>query len=499
MAAEFSFGTLNYLILFAYLCLMLGIGLRLSRRQTSTEEYFLAGRRMPWLVVALSMFASLTSSITYMGVPGTVYDENTSFVLAAIISPIVAPFLIYLFYPFYRRLKVTTSYEYVERRYGSEARYAVCTLFLLARLGWLGTVIYVPAMTLSVVTGIDLTLAILLMGILATTYTVMGGLAAVLWTDVLQFVILMGGALWVALELIQGIPGGVSGILEVGSQAGRVRIAEWTPSLYEMTAPVILVSYFFQYMQEYGTDQVTVQRLLAVKTFRGMVKSVVFNSFIDFFILVLLTFVGLGLFVYFQQHPQELAPGLGRNQILPFYIMAALPQGVSGLVITGIFAAAMSSMDSGINSVTTVVINDFIKPLRKGVGDERSAVRLARMCALALGTFATVVSFIVSYIEDILQASQTFLGLFSGPVLALFLLGILTRRANFRGWLVGTVLALSATLWVQISTEVHWIWYFMISFTTAASSGFAFSLVLREDKADRSLTLWGRSALGPLE
>ena len=499
MESQFSFGTLNYLILLSYLALMLGIGFRLSRKQTSTEEYFLAGRRRPWFVVALSMFASLTSAITYMGVPGTVYAENTSIVLAAIISPLVAPFLVFLFYPFYRRLKVTTSYEYIQRRYGDGARYSASVLFLLARLGWLGTVIYVPALTLSVVTGIDLTLAILLMGVLATVYTVLGGLAAVLWTDVLQFAILIGGALWVALELIQAVDGGIGGILVFGSQAGRVQLANWTPSLYELSAPVILVSYFFQYMQDYGTDQVTVQRLLAVKTFKGMVKSVFFNSFIDFFIITLLTFIGLGLFVYFQQNPEALAPGIERNQILPFYIMAVLPQGVSGLVITGIFAAAMSSMDSGINSVTTVVVNDFIKPLREQQGDERSDVRLARMCTLVLGTFATLVSFVVAYIEDILQASQTFLGLFSGPVLALFLLGILTRRANFRGWLVGTVLGLSGTLWIQIFTEVHWIWYFLISFTVTTSAGFLFSLLLEESKADRRLTLWGRSQLGPLD
>ncbi len=169
------------------------------------------------------------------------------------------------------------------------------------------------------------------------------------------------------------------------------------------------------------------------------------------------------------------------------------------MVITGIFAAAMSSMDSGINSVTTVVVNDFIKPLRKQQGDERSDVRLARMCTLVLGTFATLVSFVVAYIEDILQASQTFLGLFSGPVLALFLLGVLTRRANFRGWLIGAVLALSGTLWIQVFTEVHWVWYFLISFTVATSAGFLFSLLLEESKADRKLTLWGRSQLGPLE
>jgi len=126
-------------------------------------------------------------------------------------------------------------------------------------------------------------------------------------------------------------------------------------------------------------------------------------------------------------------------------------------------------------------------------------VRLARMCTLALGTFATMVSFIVAYIEDILQASQTFLGLFSGPVLALFLLGILTRRANFRGWLIGTGLGLSGTLWVQVFTEVHWIWYFLISFTITISAGFLFSFLFEEDREDRELTLWGRSQLGHLE
>ena len=179
--------------------------------------------------------------------------------------------------------------------------------------------------------------------------------------------------------------------------------------------------------------------------------------------------------------------------------MAVLPQGISGLVITGIFAAAMSSMDSGINSVTTVVVTDFIKPLRKRSHDKKSDVRLARRCTLALGAFATSVSFVVSYIEDILKASQTFLGLFTGPVLALFLLGILTRRANFRGWLIGTVLALSATIWVQTSTQIHWIWYFQISFTIATSAGLLFSLLLGGSKADRALTLWGRSQLGHLE
>jgi len=509
--AEPTFGLLNYMILFAYLAVMVGIGLRLSGKQKTTEDYFLAGRKMPWVVVALSMFASLTSAITYMGVPGTVFRENTSFVIGAVVSPILAPFLVILFYPFYRRLKVTTTYEYIDRRYGRQARGAVSGLFVLARLGWLGTVIYVPALALSVVTGINIYIAIALMGILATAYTVMGGLSAVLWTDVIQFMVLIGGAILVAVTLTLKVPGGIAGIFTIADQYNHLGLAEWDLDLFRMSAPIVLVSFFLSYMQDYGTDQVTVQRLLAVKTFRGMVKSVFFNSMCDFFVLLLLCFVGLGLFAYFQTYPAALPerfadPGT-KNQILPYYIMHALPQGLSGLIITGIFAAAMSSMDSGINSLSTVLVNDFIKPLRPTMGDERSNVMLARVLTLAVGAFATGVSFVVSQIEDILQASSTFLSLFAGPILALFLLGILTRRTNFWGWLVGTAVAIPATLWFQnheflvngVPTKVHWTYYFPFAFGIALIVGLVASLVIGGPKADPKLTLWGRSKLAQID
>ena len=151
-----TFGLLNYAVLVGYLTVMVVIGLRFSGKQKTTEDYFLAGRRMPWLVVGMSMFASLTSAISYMGIPGTAYNENASFIVLGLSSILVSPILVVVFYPFYRHLNVTTSYEYVLRRYGKLAHYSVSGLFLLARLGWLGTVIYAPALALSVVTDIPL-------------------------------------------------------------------------------------------------------------------------------------------------------------------------------------------------------------------------------------------------------------------------------------------------------------------------------------------------------
>ena len=370
-----DFGTLNYAILIAYLIVSVGIGCLFAGKQRTTEDYFLAGRNMPWLVVGMSMFASLSSAISYLGIPGTAYKENISLLMMAVISPIVAPFLIIVFYPFYRALHVTTSYEYILQRYGQQARFTVAVLFLLARLGWLGAVLYAPAMTLSVVTGIDLSVAILA-------------------------------------------------------------------------------------------------------------------------IVSLLLFVGLGLFAYYHSFPNALVEEIRGDRVLPYYIIHTLPPGVSGLLITAIFAAAMSSIDSGINSMTTVVVTDLVKPLRTICQTEQHDITLARMLTLLLGSLATGVAFYVSEIEQIVKASSAFLGLFAGPILALFLLGMLTRRANFHGWLAGVLTAIPATIWLQHGTNVHFVYYFPFCFAISGCVGYVASVVVDVfgggSTAGRNLTIWDR-------
>lgn len=487
---EIEFGTINYCVLGVYLAAMIGIGIFFSGRQKSTEDYFLAGRNMPWLVVGMSMFASLTSAVTYMGVPTMAYSDNISILFGVMISPVVAPILIIIFYPFYHRLHVTTSYEYILHRYGREARFAVSTLFILARLGWLGTVIYAPALALSVVTGINVWLAIVLMGLLATIYTSLGGLAAVLWTDVAQFIILAGGAVWIAVSLILKVDGGFAQIIATATEAGRLDVFHWKIDFYKMTATAAAVSYFFSFMQDYGTDQVTVQRLLAVKNSRGVAKAVIFNSINDVVITAMLLFIGLGLFAYYKGLPGGLDESIAGDQILPYYIVSALPAGVSGLIITAIFAAAMSSMDSGINSVATVIMNDFVKPLRKKARSDRADVTLSRILTVVLGCFATLVAFYASTLGSIVKSWSTFMSMFAGPILAIFLMGILTRRGNFTGWLIGCFASVSATWYVQHETDVHWIYYFPLAFGVTFVVGLTASLIADQPLAKKDLTLW---------
>ena len=286
------FDTWNYLILIVYMAVLVAIGLRFSGRQKSTKDYFLGGRNLPWLAVGMSMFASITSASSFIGIPGIAYRENVALIFLGFTSPVVVPFLVYIFYPFYRNLGVTTTYEYIDRRYGRPARYAVSGLFCLARLGWLGVVIYSPSLALSVVTGMNLSLCLLLIGTIATAYAMLGGISAVIWTDVLQFIMLVGGATWVGVSLVQEVPGGYSGIMEIASTTSRLHIWEGGLDPFQMTGIAVVISYFFQLMQDYGTDQVAVQRLLTIKDLKGMAKAAFFNSLSDLFIVALLLFVG---------------------------------------------------------------------------------------------------------------------------------------------------------------------------------------------------------------
>jgi len=486
-----AFSALNYAILFVYMAAMLAIGGLFARRQKTTEEYFLAGRRMPWLIVAMSMFASLTSAVTYMGLPAAAYTENISLIVVCVVSPLLAPVLIRVFYPVFCRLRVTTSYEYIGLRFGRRARFAVSALFILARLGWLGTVIYAPAIALSVVTGLPLWAAIVLMGLVATGYTVLGGITADIWTDVVQFLIMVIGAAWLAATLVARVPGGLAGIFSAAADAGRLHVFNTRLSLFEMSGWMVAVTFFFQLMQDYGTDQTTVQRLMTTSDLRGVTKAILFNAATDAILIALLLFLGIGMFAYYAAFPGLLPEGVAGDRILPYYIIHALPDGVSGLLVTAIFAAAMSSMDSGISSLSTVIVSDFVRPLRRAARPDQDDLRLARLLTFALGALATGVAFFVSSFTHVIQAYTTIISLFSGPVLALFLLGLFAPRASFGGWLAGAAAAIPATLAIQYIARVHWVYYFPFAFGVTFLVGLFASFLRPGPAAPDALVLRG--------
>ncbi|MCF7973254.1 MAG: sodium/solute symporter [Phycisphaerae bacterium] len=476
-----EFGTLNTVVLTTYLAAMVWIGIVLAGRQKTSDDYFLAGRNMPWLAVGMSMFASLTSATTFMGVPAFAYTHNMAMIFGVAMSLVAAPILARLFYPFYRKHRVTTSYEYILMRFGPGARYAVSALFVLGRLGWLGIVIYAPAKAMNVASGMSLYLAIGLMGFLAVFYTVLGGLSAVIWTDVVQFVILVGGAIWLAVSLVDQVPGGAGQIIEAARQAQKFDVFDWQ-DMSRLTAFSAMIGWFFVFLNDYGTDQVTVQRLMAVRTDKGVTWAIVFNAVNDLLINGLLIFIGLGLFAYFAAFPERLGEDAGKDGILPFYIMHSLPPGVSGLMITAIFAAAMSSVDSGINSLSTVLINDYVRPLKRHPIDAHGEMTLARVLTVALGVFSVLAAVFAASIGNIVQMWMGIVGLFAAPVLSIFVLGMLTRTARFSGWLLGALCSIGLILFIQYdhADQIMEVWYFPLSFAVTTCLGYVASRIINE-------------------
>lgn len=491
-----QFGALNSLILLLYLGAMLAVGFIISRRQKSGDDYFLAGRRLPWWAVGMSMYASLTSAMTYIGLPNLAFKSNVTFLAAALASPLVAPIILILFYSWYQRLGVSTAYEYLEYRFGRAGRLSAASLFILSRLGWLGTVIYAPSLAFSVASGIDVAWCIVMMAVLATLYTAMGGLSAVVWTDVIQFVILIGGAVWIAVSLSSSIPGGVTGILTYAADNDHLGLADWHFNWFEMTMPIVLIHFFFQMMQEYGCDQVTVQRLMATGSYRGMVKAVSMNALVDMFIITTLLFIGLGLFAYYGGPGEHVLPAEVQTQkVLPYYIMNALPAGISGLLITAIFAAAMSSMDSGLNSISSVIIKDFMEPFGAKLNDAHT-LRLGRALTVVLGVVAMLSAFWSNSIGGIVKAFMTYMSLFSAPVLALFLLGALTRRGHFWGWLLSAVITIGVMLILQKMTfdgqSINEMYFFPLSLGICFSLSLVLSWIFPSGSSNAELCLFGR-------
>ncbi len=334
------------------------------------------------------------------------------------------------------------------------------------------------------------------MGGLATLYTVLGGMAADIWTDVVQFVLMLGGVAWLIVALADRAPGGAAGILAFARDHGHLQVADWRLSLTAMSGWIVGVGYFFQLMQDYGTDQTTVQRMMAIPTSRGVTRALFFNAAVDFVVIGALLFIGLGLFACQAADPALFPEGLAGDRLLPTFIIRALPNGVSGLLIAALFAAAMSSMDSVISCVATVIIHDFLRPARTASAPEAHDLRLARTLTFVLGAFATALAFYVSRFEHLIEAYTHIVSLFNAPILGLFLLGMLTRRADFIGWLAGALAAIAATQAVQSFTALHFSWQFPLALFLTVSIGYAASFRpgRKPPPPQPGLTVWDQHA-----
>lgn len=453
-------GALNIGVIVLYFASLAWIGYYFSRKQKSTDDYFKGGGRLPWWAVGLSIFGTSLSAITFMSIPAKAYASDWSYMLVNAGILMVVPLILYLFIPFYRKLNVTTAYDYLEQRFNPTISVLCSLSFILFQIGRMGIVLYLPAIALNVVTGFDIYLCIGLMGVLSLVYTLMGGIEAVVWTDALQVVVLLGGAVLVVVIAAFHIPDGLSGIVSQAGAENKFDLGSWGFDLKQSTLWTVLIASFFTNLTVYGTDQTMVQRYMTTATQGQARKSVLTNAVLTIPATLLFFFVGTALYVYYKQHPAELSLSISEGDaILPWYIYTRLPDGVVGLLITGIFAAAMSTLSSSMNSAATAYTNDIRRKLPHVSAS--GSLRAAKAATLLLGVAGiSFAYFMVSWeINSLWDEFNKILGLILGSLGGLFLLGMLTRRANSAGAVCGIAGSMGVQLLVSQTQSVHLLLY----------------------------------------
>ena len=483
---ERSFGALNWAVMGVYLALLLAIGAWVFRRGKTAEDFFLAGRRIPWWAAGLSIFSTQLSAITFLSIPAKTYTSDWVRFMLNVGILLVAPLVVIYFLPFYRKMRGPSFYEYLERRFSRGIRMVGSVSFVLYQLFRMGIVVLLPGLALSAVTGLDVTICIVTMGLLATVYTVAGGIEAVIWTDVLQTVVLLGGAL-VAFVVITIKVGGLGVIADTAAAQGKLNWANWEWSFTSDAVMVIFIGALMTSILPYTTDQANVQRCLSTPDNRSAARAIYTNGILVIPVSVLFFGLGTALFVFYQQNPAELGPIEKADQILPTFIVGHMPY-LAGLVIAGVFAAAMSSLDSSMHSVATVITIDFIQPR---VGD-RDLLPIARWVTLALGILGTASAWYLAQqdVQNLWGHLMDFIGLLLGSLFGLFTLGIFTTRTAARHAWCGIIACVGAMLFVKNFTDLNGLLYGVVGTIAFLIAGIAASRISPAETRDITGLTW---------
>ena len=482
-----GFRTLGYVVLVAYLVVLVLLGCYFAGRASrSTGDFFLGGRRVPWWAAGISLFGTQISSITFMTVPGKTFATNWVYFVAVVTLVAATPIIVFCFLPFFRRLNITTAYEYLEMRFNVMARMMGSVSFLCFQLGRIGIVLYLPALSISSVTGMNLFACIVLMGFLTGVYCLLGGIEAVIWTDVLQVTVMVGSALACLILILRGVEGGAAEALSLAAAHDKFRWANWDWDIGGPALWVIVVGTFFSQFPQFTADQTYVQRYLTTSDERQAARSVWTNTLLTIPSFVLFFSLGTALWVFYKHHPHLLNPTCQTDAILPWFMAQQLPEGLAALGMAGLIAAAMSSLDSSLNSMATTITTDF-RRFKPTVSD-RQCLRLARLLTVVLAALGTSLAL---YMGLTPQASTwdlyiRIVGLFGGAMAGLFVAGIFTRRTNGRGIVVGFFCSVLVLYFVQSWGSISFHLFSGIGIVTCVLVGLVTSLFLPASKKNLS-------------
>lgn len=497
---------LDYAVVSTYLLATVGLGIAFGR-QKSREEFFLAGRSMGMLPVGLSVMATLFSSNSFVMYPGVAFGDSLKIGLSMVAFTLMAPVVIGVFIPVYARCGCQTAYEYLEQRFHVSVRCLASGLFILLRIGWMASATFSATLVLASVSGIDQIVLIFALGVVSVAYTMLGGLRAVMWTDVIQFFV-FAVTIVLALGLIFSMqPEGASGVFTTYFDGRPDMLFDFTPSLaLEYGSWAILIGVFLEAVSAFGADQVAVQRYISARDERTSQRAFLLNLAGMWLVVPSLLVIGVGLYAHYQHHPDELqefasadeeitpelaASSAYRDRAMPTFVRTHFPPGMTGLFLAALMAAVMSSIDSGIHSVTTAITVDFrdrlwphLKP-----NDEQDDVRFVRLLVCLIGALSVILACFVGTWGDVFTIGKKTTSAFGGPLLAVFVLALFSPRSKTLGVFAGTLVAAAITLVLMTNFDWFAVWFWPIGFGLSIVLSLILNLVLPKVASDAKTPL----------
>lgn len=539
------FTTLDYLVVLGYLGISLGLGFAF-RKQSSRKEFFTAGHSMGRVTVGLSVMATLFSANSFVMYPSTAYGDSIRVIMAVVAFWAMGPIVIWVFIPVYSKLNCATAYEYLEHRFHVSVRCLASALFVVLRISWMAAATYAASVAIGGISGLNQYAVIVGLGIIAIAYTMLGGLRAVMWTDVLQFFVFFGTILFAAGLLVSRTEGGLSGVVDTYFEGRDNMLFDFRlDPTFRFATFAILLGSFLEGLSAFGADQVAVQRYIAARDMKTSQTGFLINLLGMMIVIPGLLVIGMGLFSYFHNNPTALTPIIAQkleladtdaaiklketlgpidtsipfaefvadhyrnrprelhadmvrlklnDQALPQLVRTQFPAGMIGLLVAALMAATMSSIDSGVHSVTTAIVVDFRDRLMPQWRPKTEAgeMRVARMLVVVIGALAIILACFVGQLGDVFAVAKKSVGAFAAPLLAVFIMGLFVPRATSFGVFVGTWMGAALTL-TLMSVFSDWfaMWFFPIGFFSSIGIAMFLSLLpIGAKNSEEPLTFW---------
>lgn len=484
--------TADLVVLVMYMAGVFGLGCWFARKSSTTQEFMAAGRSIPGWAVGLSIFGTYVSSIGFLGNTGKAFGSNWNSWVFGLTLPMAALIAVKYFVPLYRSSDSVSAYAHLEQRFGPWARSYALVCYLLTQLARTGTILYLVALALAPLTGWDVKTIILITGLLVTVYTLLGGIEAVIWTDVAQSIVLVAGAILCAFVVVTNMPEGPGQLFRIANENDKFSLGSFSlqPATLMMKEPtfwMVMVYGLFINLQNFGIDQSFVQRYITAKSDRDATFSVWLGAILFPLISIVFFFIGTGLFSLYNADPAllnevkaqvaetqlvqageavteaaiaekaaTLKPSDIGDKVLPHFIVRKLPAGIAGLLIAAIFAAAMSSMDTSLNSSATLVLCDVYKRYYRPDVGERESMKVLYVSTFVFGIVGTFTALAMIRVKSALDVWWNLQGIFTGGMLGLFLLGLISKRARNPQAIVAGTVGILLILWMSLSTTDLW-------------------------------------------